>query len=259
MTGINIVTYYVTILFMSSLGMSQESSLFLGCFVQLWYVLASFITWYTIDRVGRRKLLISMAFAMCCVLVAEAVCVASGTKSGAIGAVVFVFLFEAAFTAGWMATVWIYPAEVLPLKTRAKGASLAAAANFLGNFLVVEVTPIGLQNIGWKFYLVWAVTNLINGVIVYCLYPETATLQLEAIDKLFAEESVDHEAVEISSLRSLLQWSVVPRSTDAVKRRKRLMAIGIVDSEAGTSSGRSGLSLPTDHKDLGTIQVDFAK
>ena len=37
---------------------------------------------------------------------------------------------------GWMATVWIYPAEILPLKIRAKGAALAAAADFLGNFLV---------------------------------------------------------------------------------------------------------------------------
>lgn len=35
-----------------------------------------------------------------------------------------------------MATVWVYPAEILPLKIRAKGAALAAAADFLGNFLV---------------------------------------------------------------------------------------------------------------------------
>lgn len=38
--------------------------------------------------------------------------------------------------AGWMATVWVYPAEILPLKIRSKGAALAAAADFLGNFLV---------------------------------------------------------------------------------------------------------------------------
>lgn len=35
-----------------------------------------------------------------------------------------------------MGTVWVYPAEILPLKIRAKGAALAAAADFLGNFLV---------------------------------------------------------------------------------------------------------------------------
>lgn len=35
-----------------------------------------------------------------------------------------------------MATVWVYPAEIAPLKIRAKGAALATAANYLGNFLV---------------------------------------------------------------------------------------------------------------------------
>jgi hypothetical protein len=49
---------------------------------------------------------------------------------------------------GWMASVWRYPPEILPLKTRAKGVSLAAAAAFLGNFLVVEITPPALKNIG---------------------------------------------------------------------------------------------------------------
>lgn len=37
---------------------------------------------------------------------------------------------------GWMATVWVYPAEILLLRIRSKGAALAAAADFLGNFLV---------------------------------------------------------------------------------------------------------------------------
>jgi hypothetical protein len=42
--GINIITYYAPTLFQDSLGMSQERSLFLGCFLQLFYVLASFLT-----------------------------------------------------------------------------------------------------------------------------------------------------------------------------------------------------------------------
>jgi hypothetical protein len=82
--------------------MDQETALFLGCFTQLWYILASFVTWYTIDRVGRRKLFISMALGMCGVLVAEAICVGIGTPPASIAAVVFVFLFEACFTWGWM-------------------------------------------------------------------------------------------------------------------------------------------------------------
>jgi hypothetical protein len=70
------------------------------CLLQLWYILASFVTWYPIDRVGRRFLPISMAIGMCVVLVAEAVCVAISNAGTAIGAVFFVFAFEALFYLG---------------------------------------------------------------------------------------------------------------------------------------------------------------
>lgn len=44
MTGINIVTYYAPTLFQESLGMTQERALFVGGFLQVWYILASFLT-----------------------------------------------------------------------------------------------------------------------------------------------------------------------------------------------------------------------
>lgn len=42
--GINIVSYYAPTIFQDSLGMSQEKSLFVGGFLQVWYILASFLT-----------------------------------------------------------------------------------------------------------------------------------------------------------------------------------------------------------------------
>ena len=80
--------------------MSEHESLLLGALLQVWYITASFVTWYTIDRVGRRRLFISQAFGMCGVLVAEAICVAINNTPSAIAAVVFVFAFEACFTWG---------------------------------------------------------------------------------------------------------------------------------------------------------------
>lgn len=29
------------------------------------------------------------------------------------------------------------------------------------NFAIVEITPIGIQNIGWKFWIVWTVSNAV--------------------------------------------------------------------------------------------------
>lgn len=114
-----------------------------------------------------------------------------------------------------MATVWCYPPEILPLKIRAKGAALAAAADFLGNFIVVEITPPALQNIGYKTYIIFAILNLINAMIVWAFYPETAGSTLESVDFLFTNTD------EMETKRPIyhhFQWSVVYQAEE-VKRR----------------------------------------
>jgi hypothetical protein len=66
---------------------------------------------------------------------------------------------------------------------------LAVACQWLWNFVMLEVTPTGIANIGWKFYIVFAVFNAAFVPIVYFLYPETAGLSLEAVDLLFMDRS----------------------------------------------------------------------
>lgn len=221
MTGINIVTYYAPTLFQKSLGMGGRMSLLMGLLLQVFYLLASFVTWYTIDRIGRRKLFISCAIGMCIVLVLEGACVAVGNKSSGIAAVFFVFAFEAFFTWGWMATVWTYPPEILPLKIRAKGAALAAAADFAGNFLVVEVTPVGINSLGFGFYFIWAALNLVNAVIVFLFFPETANMPLESIDLLFTERVTESVAEVKPPFYRKLQWAPVARAAEEVRHLRR--------------------------------------
>ncbi|KAK3386710.1 general substrate transporter [Podospora didyma] len=236
MSGINIVTYYSTILFIANLGMSQESALLLGCFTQLWYILASLVTWYTIDRVGRRKLFITMALGMGVVLIGEALAISAGTRNGAILAVGLIFLFEAFFSWGWMACVWIYPPEILPLRIRAKGSALATAADFLGNWIVVEVTPVGIAKMGWKFYLIWAAFNLANAVIVWMFYPETGGLMLEAVDHVFTKELEADTAASSTGVLRRLQWSrvrVAARAVEESKARSRRRGEAEDESERG--------------------------
>lgn len=68
---------------------------------------------------------------------------------------------------------------------RTKGAALGAATNWIFNFMVVEVTPIGIQNLGWRFYIIWIVLNAAMVPTVYLFYPETAGRSLEDMDDYF--------------------------------------------------------------------------
>ena len=54
--------------------------------------------------------------------------------------------------------------------------------------MVVEITPIGIQNLGWQFYIIWTVLNGAFVPIVYLFYPETAGRTLEDMDRYFREQ-----------------------------------------------------------------------
>ncbi len=51
--------------------------------------------------------------------------------------------------------------------------------------MVVEITPIGIQNLAWKFYIIWTVLNASFVPILYFIYPETADRSLEDIDEYY--------------------------------------------------------------------------
>ncbi|KAL9708857.1 hypothetical protein Ac2012v2_008012 [Leucoagaricus gongylophorus] len=60
-------------------------------------------------------------------------------------------------------------------------------AHRISNYMVVQITPLGIANLGWKFYLIWVVFNAIFVPLVWFLYPETSNRHLEDIDKTYRE------------------------------------------------------------------------
>lgn len=61
---------------------------------------------------------------------------------------------------------WIYPAEVSTQRMRISGAGVATATNWICNYVVVLVTPIAVQNMSWRYYIIYAVLNLSFAPIV---------------------------------------------------------------------------------------------
>jgi Sugar (and other) transporter len=49
--------------------------------------------------------------------------------------------------------VWVYSSEVISLSWRSKGLGLAVAMQWLFDFVLLQVTPISIANIGWKTYV----------------------------------------------------------------------------------------------------------
>lgn len=192
--GINALIYYSNTLFSTSLHFSDHLSALMSGFLQTWFFVASFIPWLLIDRVGRRPLLLSMISIMAAVMIVQTGLIynvqhnTSIATSCGIGAAVMLFLFEGAFTIGFQATVWVYPSEILPLRLRQRGSSVSTACNWIFNYMVVQITPIALNNIGYKTYIIFAVLNSCWVPIIYFFFPETKGLELEDVDRLFAKD-----------------------------------------------------------------------
>lgn len=53
--------------------------------------------------------------------------------------------------------------------------------------MVVQITPLGVQNLGWRFYIIWTITNAAIVPTIYLFYPETADRTLEDVERFFRE------------------------------------------------------------------------
>lgn len=77
------------------------------------------------------------------------------------------------------------PSSVTGRFGREASLPLTAATAFIS-----QVTPIALQNIGWRYYILYIVCNLINALTFWAFLPETAGIPLEETDQLFGESPV---------------------------------------------------------------------
>ncbi|KAH8666660.1 sugar transporter [Xylariales sp. PMI_506] len=190
--GCNAVIYYFPILFEDSITPGNHNmALLMGGVNMIVYAIFATASWFLIERVGRRKLFLWGTVGQCLSMVITFSCLISGTEMAARGAAVGLFTYIASFGATWLPLPWLYPAEVNPIKTRAKANAVSTCTNWLFNFLIVMVTPIMIDNISWGTYVFFAAINACFLPIIYFFYPETAGRSLEEIDIIFAKGYVE--------------------------------------------------------------------
>lgn len=105
-TGSNMINYYAPVVYASSMGLSRQLSLILGGCTSLTYLAASFIPLWTVDRFGRRALLMFSSAGLCICFSLASILLSLGTQSGAYGATAMVFLFQVFLGIGWLPISW---------------------------------------------------------------------------------------------------------------------------------------------------------
>ncbi|RMD43244.1 hypothetical protein DV735_g1882, partial [Chaetothyriales sp. CBS 134920] len=189
-SGINLITYYIPNVLENQVGLSSFNAKLIAACNGTEYFIASWIAVFTIEKIGRRKLMLwgVVGMSICMAILAGTDSIGS-TKSG-IAETIFLFMFNTCFAVGWLGMTWLYPAEIVPLKIRAPANALSTTGNWIWNFMVVMITPVAFSSIKYHTYTIFAVINAAIFPIVYFFYPETAYRSLEEMDAIFQKSTV---------------------------------------------------------------------
>ncbi|KAK1825202.1 hypothetical protein LTR12_000002 [Friedmanniomyces endolithicus] len=238
-SGINIITYYAATIFHNNIGMSAFMSRLLAALNGTEYFVASWVAIFTIEKFGRRKLMLFGAAgqALSMAVLAGTTSV-PGNASLGIAAAIFLFVFNSFFAVGWLGMTWLYPAEITPLDIRAPANAISTTANWIFNFMVVMVTPVAFNAIKWKTYLVFAAINAFMVPCVYFFFPETAYRSLEEMDEIFHQAKGLSGALTVVKIAReqphrygkngelLIAWEDTDDARDVERRRSSIVPHG---------------------------------
>ncbi|KAI8671857.1 hypothetical protein NCS57_00662100 [Fusarium keratoplasticum] len=204
-SGSNLVSVYAPILFQQNLGMSSEMSRVLSGGALTWKFLSSFVAFFTIDRFGRRAVFIISGVGMSACMAALAITTSFGKENhpAMIAAGCFLYLYNTWVPIGFLGANFLYCTEVAPIRLRMAMSSISTANHWLWNFVIVMVTPVAINTIGWQYYIVFAVIAACIPVSVYFLFPETMGRNLEEIELLFKDSPSVWSTVKFAKTRPI--------------------------------------------------------
>jgi len=165
--------------------------------------LATFPAIFIVDTYGRRCLLCFGAFGMllaCSVMGFIGVGAKQADITGDIDSlgqsrsyimVFTAFFFVVNFAYSWGPTVWVYTAEMFPLRHRARCMGVTTTANWVGNFCIAQFTPMLLERIGFTTFLLFGMFCAVCLRLALWL-PETRGLVLERVGELFDKKFALH-------------------------------------------------------------------
>lgn len=188
--GNALLSYYIHLVFNSIGIVSEKKQLLLNGGITIsGFFWGNFWSLF-VDKIGRRPMwLIGMTGMFCAFLLLT---IFTGVNTGidysnhALGrATIFtIFLFGVFYKMpGCMLNSYV--AEVAPFDLRAKAFVISSFGDAAANIFSGYTNPIGLEAIGWKYYIVWCCVLVSNFTIIYFFYPETKKLSLEEVAQIF--------------------------------------------------------------------------
>ncbi|MCM2680000.1 D-xylose transporter XylE [Echinimonas agarilytica] len=203
-TGINVFLYYAPEILKGFGDGNLDIALLQTIMVGAVNLIFTVIAIKTVDKFGRRPLMMigSAAMAVCMIAIGTA------AYLDAVGGYLLVFVlgYIAAFALSLGPVVWVLLSEIFPNNVRSKALSVAVFFQWFSNFLVSQTFPMMNAkdsflyqsfNGGFPFWFYGAMAVL-TVVFVYKWVPETKGLTLEELEDLWEQKTEEDPIAEVA-------------------------------------------------------------
>ncbi|MEU1385055.1 MULTISPECIES: sugar porter family MFS transporter [unclassified Nonomuraea] len=165
LVGINVIFYYSSVLW-QSVGINQSNSLLISFSSSIINIIGTFIAIALVDRIGRKPLLLVGSAGMAIALGTAAWAFSASREVGGVVslpspqgpiALVAANVFVLFFALSWGVVVWVLLGEMFPNRIRAAALGVAAAAQWIANWLITVSFPALSE---WNLPLTYAMYAL---------------------------------------------------------------------------------------------------
>ena len=182
--GINAVLYYAPRIF-ESVGVNG-GGMFQTVLMGIVNITFTLVAIFTVEKVGRKPLLIVGSIGMALGALAVASCDYFGIKG--MVPVVSVIVYSAFFMMSWGPICWVLIAEIFPNTIRGKAVAIAVAFQWVFNYIVSSTFPALYEFSPVFSYGLYASMCVLAALFVWKMVPETKGKTLEEITKIWKKQ-----------------------------------------------------------------------
>ena len=180
LSGINAILYYLNQIFAQA-GFNKVSSDLQAVAIGATNLIFTMIAMTLIDRIGRKKLLLTGAVGTALCLAGVAYVFLSHSHENILVALLVCYIAFFAFSQG--AVIWVYIGEVFPNRVRASGQSLGSFTHWLMAGIISLGFPAVAAKSGGYPFIFFSAMMALQFFVVLIWYPETKGITLEDMQR----------------------------------------------------------------------------
>ena len=180
--GINVALYYAPRIF-ESMGAGKDASMMQTVIMGLVNVIFTVVAILTVDKWGRKPLLITGSIGMAIGMFA--ISILSFNNIIGTSTLVFIIIYTASFMMSWGPICWVLISEIFPNKIRGQAVAIAVAAQWTSNYLISSTYPPMMEFSGGMTYGFYGLMAVLSAIFVWKMVPETKGKSLEEMEQLW--------------------------------------------------------------------------